>query len=103
MRRLARYAFTVCSAASLLLCVALCVLWVRSYWQRDNLGGHTRQRPDGWQRGGYVYSAGGIIGCDWWFRQNTRRRGTGFEAGWAYDSWSSAGQRFPNLPWHRFS
>jgi hypothetical protein len=29
MRRLARHLFTLCSAASLLLCVAVCVLWVR--------------------------------------------------------------------------
>ena len=31
MRRLARRLFTLCSAASLLLCVAIGVLWVRSY------------------------------------------------------------------------
>src|SRR5688500_3518894 len=31
MRRLARWLFTLCSALSLLLCVAVCVLWVRSY------------------------------------------------------------------------
>ena len=35
MRRLARRLFTLCSVASLLLCVALCVLWVRSYWVSD--------------------------------------------------------------------
>jgi hypothetical protein len=32
MRRLARHLFTLCSAMSLVLCVAACVLWVRSYW-----------------------------------------------------------------------
>ncbi|MDQ3149235.1 MAG: hypothetical protein M3Q38_04840 [Chloroflexota bacterium] len=31
MRRLARHLFTLCSALSLVLCVAVCVLWVRSY------------------------------------------------------------------------
>ena len=31
MRRLARHLFTLCSAVSLLLCIAVCVLWVRSY------------------------------------------------------------------------
>ena len=31
MRRLARHLFTILSALSLLLCVAVCVLWVRSY------------------------------------------------------------------------
>jgi hypothetical protein len=32
MRRLAQHLFAICSAASLLLCVGVCVLWVRSYW-----------------------------------------------------------------------
>src|SRR6188768_485090 len=31
MRRLARHLFTLCSAVSLLLCVAVCALWVQSY------------------------------------------------------------------------
>src|SRR5688572_6283696 len=31
MRRLARRLFTLCSAASLLLCVAVCVLWPASF------------------------------------------------------------------------
>ena len=31
MRRLARRLFTLCSALSLLMCVAVCVLWLRSY------------------------------------------------------------------------
>jgi predicted RNA-binding Zn-ribbon protein involved in translation (DUF1610 family) len=33
-----RRLFTILSALSLLLCVATCVLWVRSYWHRDWLG-----------------------------------------------------------------
>ncbi len=32
MRRVARRLFAVCSAVSLLLCVAICGLGVRSYW-----------------------------------------------------------------------
>jgi hypothetical protein len=35
MRRLARHLFTLCSAVSLLLCVAACVLWARSYRVND--------------------------------------------------------------------
>ena len=31
MRRVARRLFTLCTAASLLLCAAACVMWVRSY------------------------------------------------------------------------
>ena len=37
MTRLAPRLFTLCSAASLLLCVAVGVLWVRSYWVADAL------------------------------------------------------------------
>src|SRR5688500_17560396 len=35
MRRLARHLLTFCSAVSLLLFVAVCVMWVRSYWVYD--------------------------------------------------------------------
>src|SRR4051812_38906692 len=41
MRRLARHLFMLCSALSLLLCVAVCVLWVWSYAQALNLN-HAR-------------------------------------------------------------
>jgi len=37
MRRLARHLFTLCSAAALLLCVAACAMWVRSYAAEDTL------------------------------------------------------------------
>jgi hypothetical protein len=37
MRRPARHLFTLCSAASLLLCLAVCVLWVRSYFSEDSV------------------------------------------------------------------
>jgi hypothetical protein len=33
--RVRRGLFTLCSAVSLLLCVALCALWARSYWVED--------------------------------------------------------------------
>jgi hypothetical protein len=35
MRRLARHLFTLCSAVSLLACVAACVLWARSYFATE--------------------------------------------------------------------
>ena len=35
MKRVTRHLFTLCSATSLLLCAALCVLWVRSNWEAD--------------------------------------------------------------------
>src|SRR5688572_20961793 len=38
MRRPARHLFTLCSGVSLLLCVAACVLWVRSYFMVERIG-----------------------------------------------------------------
>src|SRR5687768_13273311 len=35
MRRLARRLVTLCSAVSLLLCVTVGALWIRSYWHHD--------------------------------------------------------------------
>jgi hypothetical protein len=37
MRRLAHHLFTLCAAVSLLLCVAVCVLWVRSISRADQV------------------------------------------------------------------
>jgi hypothetical protein len=37
MRRLARHVFTILAALSLLLCVAACVLWVRSYGMTERV------------------------------------------------------------------
>ena len=45
MRPLARRLFTLCSAASLLLCVAVCVLWARSYANGPINAGHRTWRP----------------------------------------------------------
>src|SRR5215207_7990764 len=39
MRRLARRLFTLCSAVSLLLCMAVCVLWVRARPGEDRFAG----------------------------------------------------------------
>ena len=36
--RMARRLLNLLTALSLLLCVAVCVLWVRSYWREDQLG-----------------------------------------------------------------
>jgi hypothetical protein len=43
MRRLARHLFTLCSALSVLLCLAVCALWVRSYFHSDELVWTTAQ------------------------------------------------------------
>src|SRR5688572_2973996 len=44
-----RRLFTICSLVSLLLCVAVCVLWVRSYWRSEwfEVGNETRWRTVG--------------------------------------------------------
>jgi hypothetical protein len=46
MRRLDSHAFAILSAISLLLCVALCVLWVRSYRTADIIN---REAPFRWR------------------------------------------------------
>ena len=53
-----RWLFTICSAASLLLCVAVCVLWVRSYWRCEwfETGNATRWRTVG-SSSGRIYTA----------------------------------------------
>jgi hypothetical protein len=49
MRRLARRLFTVCSVLSLLLCVAVCVLWARSYSRWDSvMRAHVRPQGSEW-------------------------------------------------------
>jgi hypothetical protein len=66
MRPVRRRLFTFCSAVSLLLCVAVCVLWVRSYFIADSWT-VTRTHADGtdfgaahhgaWsERGGFTWS-----------------------------------------------
>jgi hypothetical protein len=50
MRRPSRHLFTALSAVSLLLCVAVCVLWVRSYWYADAIYLGLREQPDGRSR-----------------------------------------------------
>src|SRR5688572_30580424 len=59
MRRLARHLFTLCSAVSLLLCVATCAVWARSWWAVDTFGqirwdaasGRHSQSGVEWERG----------------------------------------------------
>src|SRR5215208_4961837 len=46
-----RRLFTLCSAGSLLLCAAVCVLWVRSYWVESYAEGHTYWIADGGREG----------------------------------------------------
>jgi hypothetical protein len=51
VKRLARHVVVVCAAASLLLCVALCVLWARSYnvayyIRRSDVDAASRDRRD---------------------------------------------------------
>jgi hypothetical protein len=37
MRRLARHLFTLCAALSMLLCIAICFLWARSYRMSEQI------------------------------------------------------------------
>jgi predicted RNA-binding Zn-ribbon protein involved in translation (DUF1610 family) len=48
MRRLAAHLFTLCSAASLLLCAAMCTLWARSYGAGDQFVWTARTSSPAW-------------------------------------------------------
>src|SRR5688500_11418988 len=71
MRRLARSLFTLCSAASMLLCVAVCVLWVRGdrgdelTWSAavpdPETGAHARRYDR-------VFSEDGTVGLSQWWQ-----------------------------------
>ena len=61
-----RRLFTILSALSLLLCVAVCVMWVRSYWVADTLSFRYREgTPTRWF---FVTSGRGRAGiASYWF------------------------------------
>jgi hypothetical protein len=57
MRRLLRWTFNALAAASLLLCVAMAGLWVRSYWVCDEFIVQRREASNyGRRYGGQRYS-----------------------------------------------
>jgi hypothetical protein len=59
MRKLARRLFTLCSLLSLALCVAVCVLWVRSYRTADQVSHwHGPVARTAGPRGGKPYTRG---------------------------------------------
>jgi hypothetical protein len=77
VRRLARHLFTLCSAVSLVLCVAACVLWVRSYWYIDWLS--REAGGTGFTHQAVEIDRGHIV-CH--RRYNTVE----YEAGWSFES-----------------
>jgi hypothetical protein len=61
LRRLARHAFTLLSALSLLLCVAVCGLWVRSYFACDWVTVHWQDPARFEATGGGVAALRGVL------------------------------------------
>ena len=88
MRRLARWLFAPCSAASLLLWAAVCVLWVRSYGDFDTVGWYENE----WQGPAVrtrAYGVGSDSGGVMFFTLNRRADFTGNAGGlamWREDS-----------------
>lgn len=79
-----RRVFTILSAVSLLMFVAVCVLWVRSYWVKDNL---TWVRPD---KGWIVASGRGLLVVNFlWFRDVPARPRPPWRFEWERQSASS--------------
>jgi 4-amino-4-deoxy-L-arabinose transferase-like glycosyltransferase len=61
MRRLARHALTAIAALSLLLCVAVCVLWARSIVTLDAVNYTPRRGVVGWQGSFTIQSGDGLL------------------------------------------
>jgi hypothetical protein len=74
MAQMKRRLFTLLSALSLLLCVAVVVLWVRRYWSSDTLVVRRPLTLDGnfsVHREWYVWSSGNGLGARYkWSRQD---------------------------------
>ena len=96
-----RRVFEILTLLSLLLCAAVCVLWVRSYRHVDLFGREGGETADRWQRGGSASSGGGLLNVEWWLRQNGPPSPLSEPAGWAYTSWPLR-SRLPVHSWHGF-
>ena len=107
MRRL----LTLCSALSMLLCAAVCVLWVRSYWRPDSL----LWKEAHWRGDSYFHlqSSRGVIAIEWYVETisgdsdvmkerffNERYLGTapGSEPVTEFEYHNSYIRQFPDLP-----
>jgi hypothetical protein len=82
MRRLPRHLFTLCSAVSVLLCVATCVLWVRSLTHWDSVYLRVGQHLFS------VYSVASEISLGW------STRGIGLNRNFAVETQPRAGSVF---------
>ena len=72
MPRPARRLFTLCSAVSLLLCIALCVLWVRSYRVGDGLQWWSAGRDGGVSYHRVTSDSGQVAYKNTWEQGGTR-------------------------------
>jgi hypothetical protein len=90
MRRLARHLFTLCSAVSLLLCVAVCVLWVRSYVRKDELKLVYRSG----RQFCAIASNRGVLAFGWGTAGRPARLGWDYDDVDADHGWESFGLRF---------
>ena len=82
-----RHLFTILAALSLLLCVAVCALWVRNYFRSDLLAYATGASlgPASHERGGFAWAAAGSLHVNCWVRSGIPA-GTEGRGGWAWQS-----------------
>jgi hypothetical protein len=77
-RRVARHAFTALSALSLVLCVAVCVLWVRSGWRWESVV-FTGRSSTLWAN-----SSDGVLWLEWTLGAGRPGQPWTASPGWAY-------------------
>jgi len=70
-----RHIFTYMTAASLVLCAALLILWVRSYWFWDHVGFVGAATDRGRYTGGYIDNGCGALHFVVWIRQAPNAKG----------------------------
>src|SRR5215207_8458340 len=98
MSRLAPRLFTLCSATSFVLCVAVCALWVRGHWVMDIW---LHETP--WRAGSREWGLSSSIG-----QLNLIRSGVDNAAGWGNRYGLSGGDgrwhgRSQGASWHVFN
>ncbi len=105
VRRVCRHLFTLCAAASLVMCVAVCVLWVRSYdsyvrhdtvrWQFTNFRLYESHEWPLYYGQAFVTVARGGIEVYWTRTEVDALYGSLPERGWDFEL---SGGKYPLLP-----
>src|SRR5688572_30635336 len=100
MKRVMRWAWNVLTALSLLLCVAACVLWVRSYRVGSSFGYYASARPGPLYPDVWASSYRGRLGFVYFYQDTPGGRVP--RGRFYFHQFPAAGGRDYRLPWQRY-